>query len=382
MQARTWLTGLGLAGALWVCGTARAATDSTAATRRSMPAHSQLLLGFSAGRGHDDNVLQLTRQSLDLFTNRPGPPRFLISRVGDMATIARGSLRWRGRLLQRRETRLELDAALHRYDHDRVFDWQQYELSATQELTASKRNLTSVELFGGRIPKYYLGEIRDIDESVAAQRPNNNPIRNSLIYAQSSEGLRLRQELLHGRFAFGAGAERSHRDFSQHFLERVYSNDLWRFSVEATPFQSWAAVTRVSWLRGTLTARGDLPDTLGVTQSNISYDHDGIGVSLGLPWGRGRWRGRFESSFTPEVRHYTTDNKFEIVRFGRENHRRDTKLRVTQRVWGPLEAVATWERLISRAEFHEGISFPPEQTNFNQEQFGIELRARWELALH
>jgi hypothetical protein len=83
----------------------------------------------------------------------------------------------------------------------------------------------------------------------------------------------------------------------------------------------------------------------------------------------------------PEVRRYTTDNKFDILRFGRENHRRDTRLRLTQRVWGPLDAVATWERLISRAEFHQGITFPAAQTNFDQEQFGVELRARWEFAL-
>ena len=29
-------------------------------------------------------------------------------------------------------------------------------------------------------------------------------------------------------------------------------------------------------------------------------------------------------------------------------------------------------------EFHEGITFPAEQTNFAQERFGVELRARWE----
>src|SRR5258706_2397007 len=104
-----------------------------------------------------------------------------------------------------------------------------------------------------------------------------------------------------------------------------------------------------------MNARGDLPDTLGVTDTDISYDHDGIGVSLVLPWGRGAWRGRFDGSFMPEVRRYTTDNKFDILRFGRENHRRDTRLRLTQPVCRPVDALATRERLISQVELHQSI---------------------------
>src|SRR5207245_11036703 len=115
MRAGVWLTAVCLLGFSCIAVGARAAPDSTAAPPRSAPARSQFLLGFSAGRGHDDNVLQLTRQSLDLFTNRPGPPRFLISQVGDMATIAQASLRWRGRLQPRREPRIERDGTLHDY---------------------------------------------------------------------------------------------------------------------------------------------------------------------------------------------------------------------------------------------------------------------------
>ncbi|HEY6196647.1 MAG TPA: hypothetical protein VI504_16575 [Candidatus Eisenbacteria bacterium] len=353
------------------------AAEPGAPPRRASVGRSPLGFNFSLGRGHDDNVLQLTRQTLDLFTRRPGPPRFLISQVGDMATIARGSLRWRARPWDRRETRLDLDAAFHRYDHDRVFDWQELELSASQELTASRRRPLTAELYGGRVPDYYLGEITDIDESVAAGRT----VRHSLSYAQTTYGLRLRQELLRGRLEFGGALERIHREYNRHFLERMNDNDSWRLQAEATPFRGWDGSARVTWLRGDLNARGDLPDTLGVTDTDISYDHDGVGISLALPWGRGAWRGRFDGSFMPEVRRYTTDNKFDILRFGRENHRRDTRLRLTQRVWGPLDAVATWERLISRAEFHQGITFPAAQTNFDQEQFGVELRARWEFAL-
>src|SRR5262249_37439724 len=153
----------------------------------------QLALGLTLERGHDDNVLQLTRQNRDQFARRPGPPRFRIASIGDMATSGAGTLRWRGRLVDRRATRLGLAAAFDRYDRDRVFDWQQYEVSGAQELTATRRRLLTVDLSLSHIPRYYLGEIRDIDETVAAQRPNNNPIRHSLTYAQTAMGVRLTQ---------------------------------------------------------------------------------------------------------------------------------------------------------------------------------------------
>jgi len=344
---------------------------------RAQGGRMQLSGSFSLGREHDDNVIQLTRANLDLFATRPGPPRFLISRVGDWATIGEGTLRFRDRLLPHRDTRAELDAGFHRYDHDRVVDWQQYDLSLAQELTASHRHLLSLEAFLGHIPNYYLGEITDLDESVAA----GTRVRNSLTYEQTRYGARLRQELLRGRFAVAAGLERIHRGYNRHFQERVNDNDQWQLQAEVVPVPGWDASARIVWLTGALRARGDLPDTLGVRDTDISYDHDGIGAAVSLPWGgRGRWRGRLDGSFQPEVRSYTTTDKFDILRFGRENHRRDARVRVSERLWGPLEGVMSWSRLTSRAEFHQGITFPAEQTNFAQEQFEVLLRARWELA--
>jgi len=251
----------------------------------------------------------------------------------------------------------------------------------TVELTASRRHLLALDLSLSHIPRYYLGEIRDIDETVAAQRPNNNPIRHSLTYAQTSMGARLTQDVVHGRLSVAGELERVHRQYNRHFLERVNDNDEWTLAAEATPSRRWPASARVTWLTGRLQARGDLPDTLGITDTDISYDHDGVGVALALPWSLGPRRGRLDASLMPEVRTYTTTDKFDLLRFGRENHRRDVRLRVTQRVWGPVDAIVAWERLTSRAEFHRGITFPPEQTNFDQEQLGVQLRARWELAL-
>jgi hypothetical protein len=250
-------------------------------------------------------------------------------------------------------------------------------LSAAQELTASRRHLLTFELWAAHIPDYYLGEITDLDESVAL----GDRVRQSLSYQQTRYGVRLRQVELRGRLELSAALERIHRGYNRHFHERDNDNDQWKLQAELTPFQRWDGAVRVSWQRGDLNAKGDLPDPLGVPDRDISYDHDGVGAGITLPWGRSRWRGRLDGSFTPESRRYTTADKFDILRFGRENHRRDSKLRVTQRIWGPLDAIVTWERLTSEAEFHEGITFPAGQTNFAQEQFGAELRARWELPL-
>ncbi len=330
---------------------------------------------LSIGRVHDDNVLQLTRQNLDLFANRPGPPRFRVSQIGDMATTADAALRWRARPWRRRETRIELAAGLHRYDHDRIADWEEYGVSAAQELTASRRQLLIMDVWAARIPDYYLGEITDLDESVAL----GDRLRQSLTYEQVRYGVRLHQDHLRGHLELSAMLERIHRGYNRHFIERDNDNDLWRLQASLAPFPRWDGSVRVGWSRGDLNAKGDLPDALGVPDRDISYDHDGVGVGLTLPWGRGRWRGRIDGSYAPESRRYTTTDKFDILRFGRENHRRDRTLRVTQRLWGPVDGIATWQRLTSDAEFHEGITFPAEQTNFAQEKIGVELRARWEL---
>lgn len=347
---------------------------AAAATGATRPA---LLFSLTVGREHDDNVLQLTRQNIDLFASRPGPPRFLISDVGDMTTVIEGSVRSRFRPWPRHQSELSLGAEAHRYDHDRTVDWQQYEATLAQELTASRRHLTTLELWASRIPDYYLGEITDLDESVAA----GDRVRQSLDYAQLGYGVRLRRQELRGRLEFMGGIERLHRGYNQHFHERDNDNEQFRLQAVCTPFRNWGGSVRITWLKGDLNARGNIPDPLDVRDTDVSYDHDGVGVGVGLPYGHGLWRGRIDAAFMPEVRAYTTDDKFDILRFRRENHRRDTRVRWIQRVWGPLDAVVSWSRLYSRAEFHGGIPFPAEQTNFAQEQFGVSLRGRWDVNL-
>lgn len=352
-----------------------ASSDSTRSRAERRSGRSPLALQVSVGREHDDNVLQLTKGNLDLFTNRPGPPRFLISDVGDMATTGNVGLRYRPRLVKRRESRVSLDGSWTWHDRDDVADWAQYGVLFAQELTVSKRHLLTLELYGGLIPRYYLGEITDLDASVNA----GSRIRASLTYRQTRMGVRLRQDLFRERLELNGALEREHRDYNNNYNERDNDNDSYRLGAVLTPWPRWGAAARVQWTRGDLNAKGDIPDPLNVIDNDISYDHDGVGVGLTLPFGRGRWRGRLDGSFVPEVRRYTTTDKFDVFRFGRENHRREVAVHWTQRVWGPIDAITSWSRLTSRAEFHQGITFLPEETNFAQEQVGVELRGRWDL---
>lgn len=358
----------------WASG-ARAQSVDSAATRASgdrRATRSPIAFTATLGRQHDDNVLQLTKRNLDRFATNPGAPRFLVPQIADMATSFEASGRLRGRPIHRRETRLGVDVAVVHFDHDDVADWEQYGVQLAQELTATKRQLLTLELYGTRIPSYYLGEITDLDASVAL----GSRVRSSLTYRQTRSGVRLRQATWRGHLELSGALEHEHRDYNSRFDERDNDDDQFRIAADLAPWTRWPASVRVAWERGDRNAKGDLLETPSVVDTDISYDHEGLGVTLTLPWGRGPWRGRADATYAPEVRRYTTTDPFDVIRFGRENHRREIGVRVTQRVWGPFDALATWSRLTSVAQFNQGITFPAEETNFAQEQFRLALRAR------
>lgn len=322
-------------------------------------------------RRHDDNVLQLTQDNLDRLASNPGPPRFLIDSASDDVTSVRGSGAWRGRVFPRRETRVFASAEANQYARNSVVNWQEYQLGAVQELTASRHSLTSLRAWVDELPAYYLGEITDADDSFAA----GTRIRRSLQYAQLRYGLRVDQRLLHGVVRLALGVERVHRDYDSHFDERDNDNDQERADLDVQPFRRWGAVVRVTALVGRLHARGDLAAT-PIRDTDISYDHRGVGVSATLPWGRGRTRGRLEASWMPERREYTTSDKFDLNRFGRVNERREIGLAATQHVGGPFDLVVQWDRLTSEAHFPPGIVFASSATDFEQNRFGVGLRLR------
>lgn len=350
------------------CGAAALAQAAPA------PAKSPFSLAVSLSRQHDDNILQLTQHNLDRLAADASAPRFLVSTPDDEVTAASADALWHGRLLPRRESRVVASADARRYARNEVMNWEEYELSVQQELTASRRSLSSLKLWTASVPRYYLGQITDADDSFAA----GTRIRRSLTYAQSTLGARADQRLLQGRARAALGIERLHRNYDGHFDERDNDNVQWRAQLVVSPFRRWGGSAGIVWLTGRLDARGDLVLS-PIRDADISYDHRGLGASVTLPWGRGERRGRVDIDWMPERRTYTTSDVYDLTRHGRENERRETAVRVTQHAWGPFEAVATWSRLTSDASFPDGVPLPEEQTNFDQTRYGLMLRGRWEV---
>ena len=344
--------------------------------RTSRPPRPALTVSLGLDELHDDNILQLTPIELDRLATNPGPPRFRIDTADDNITALHGDVRWRLRLLSRRETRVAAGLDFYIYQRNDVKDWQQYGLSLDQELTASRRYLATIGIWRSIVPNYYLREITDEDDSFGL--PRRDRIRRSVQYRQISTGARYGQQLARGRLDLSATFERLHRDYDPKFDERDNDNDQWRFVIEGRPFRHWDLSARFTYLVGTLDARGDLA-TSEIRDTDISYDHHGFGASVTLPWGHNRTRGRVDVGWMPQTRSYTTDDKFDLIRFGRINHRRATTVKVAQRVWGPLDVVASYDRLTSEAEFTTGVTFDPRATDFDQTRYGIMLRSRWDL---
>ena len=345
---------------------------SSTAPPRSAPLPLTFVLGLEWF--DDDNILQLTPSDLARFASNPAPPRFLIESTDDNVLALHGDAYAHFELAPRRDTRFGVSFDASDYQRNDVKDWHEFGLSFAQELTASRRNLSALSAWWSRVPDFYLLQITDADDSFAA----GTRIRRSLSYEQSTAGVRVDQELMRGRAKLALGYERVTRDYNESFNERDNHNDQWKLTGEVRPFPNWGASARITYLVGRLRAEGDLPSS-PIVDADVSYDHQGIGAAVSLPWGRGRTRGRLEASLMPEVRDFQTSDKFDVRRFGRENHRLETVVRVIQRVWGPFEAIATYDKLSSDASFDSGLVFPEDQTDFDQTRLGLMLRGRWDL---
>lgn len=364
---------------LWIAAAPGPVAGAPAPSGRTEPApprpsSSSWSASVAIERLHDDNILQLTKHDADRFAANSSPPRFLIESTGDNVSVLHGNLRWRPRLVRRRETRFAGSLDVSRYDRNPVKNWEEYGASLEQELTASRRALTTVRVWGSRVPDYYLRQITDEDDSFDAGVRIRRPLR----YAETELGARLSQELARGRVEISGGVRRRHRDYDGHFNERDNDNDEWTVAARGRPVPGWGLTAGLSYVAGALEARGDLAAS-AIRDADISYDHRGLGGSLMMPWVIGGRRGRVQFEYAPETRAYTTTDKFDLTRFDRTNFRRETTVTVTQRVWGAFDAIAEYQRLTSDARFPDGVNFSEDVTDFEQTRFGLTLRAHWDL---
>lgn len=330
--------------------------------------------GFSVTleRRHDDNILELTPHDLARLENNPSPPRFLVTTPDDDINIGRLSGRWTGHWIRRRATRLAGSAAIYRYSTNSVKNWEQFRLEAEQEVTASRERLGTISVWFEYTPDYYLRQITDQDASFAAGRR----LRRSLDYAEQQFGVRYTQELIDGRLTASVALERVTRDYNDNFNERDGDNDQLRLMVGGKPFAGVKLHLAANYRRGELSATGDLASS-PIRDTDISYKHHGFGGSASYGWGKDRTRGRVEVSLMPQQREYQTADRFDLNRFGRVNHRRESQLRLVQRVGGPFELLASAYRLTSDATFNSGVDFADDTTDFKRTVYGLALRARF-----
>lgn len=340
------------------------------------PDRGALLLSVGVGRYQDDNVLQLTSHNLDRFAANPAPPRFLIESPQGTVNRVDASIRWIGRPISRLETKIGAELDVRDDEVNDVMDWRKSELTLTQGVMRSRGFLLSLSGWWSRIPHYYLGQVTDEDASFAA----GTRIRSSLAYSQSTLGARQETRWLRGKVRLSAGFERVRRDYGAEFAERDNHNDQWRLDAGVRPFRHSGLVARVIYETGSLSARGDLASS-PIRDADLSYDHHGLGGAVTFPWGSDAMRGRLEAEVMPQVREYTTPDQFDITRYGKVARRLQASVRVVQRLWGPLEGVAEWERLTSDADFTKGIEIPSDRTDFNQTRYGLMLRGRWQAKL-
>lgn len=319
---------------------------------------------------YDDNILQLSDQDIRRLESGVSTTRFKISTPDDFVAAGHAGLRWTMRPLPRRDTVLAADGAVYRYSRNSIKNWEELEMSLSQELSASRRHAVGVHAFATWIPSYYLRELTDDDASFEAGRR----VRESATYEQLSYGLRVEGEAVASRLFLSGGHAAQRRNYNSFFPERDGTKASWMLGLRSRPLPRYRMQLALSYSRGALDAVGDRPET-PFADDDISYRHDGPSLALAFPWGE-RHRGRLEAEGSREIRRYTTPNRFDVQRYGRVDHRLDVTLRVVQHLAGPVDLVATWRRTSNDASFPPGYEISKLVTDFVQERYGIGLRYR------
>jgi len=321
-------------------------------------------------RRHDDNVLRLSRRDLERFEERPGAPRFRIREPEDDFSLLRAGVDWRFRPFRRRETRFEADVEVRRYDRDDVMNRETFGVSLRQELTASRRHLTTVRVSADHRPDFYLGEVTDADDSFLAGRR----IRRSLRYARTRGRLDAERVFARGRAVVTLGVRTEHREYEPYFRERDGRDDAWVAALEARPVHRRGLRMGAVYEAGRFKARGDLPGT-EIRDADVSHRHHGLGGFIELPWGRRARRGSLRFAYAPETRSYLTPDKFDILRFGRINRYRGWTVSVTQNT-GPLEWRLRYERNTRDAAFPGGVAIDADSRDYEQSGLGVSATLR------
>jgi hypothetical protein len=346
------------------------------AAERNTPAESTLErrgLGFEVFDAirYDDNILQLSNDDIRRLENGPPSSRFRVTSPDDWVDHLGLDVRWARRLARRRETRLDAGLDVYAFKENSIKNWSEYHLRLTQELTASRKHLLTLQVGASWIADYYLRELTDDDASFAAGRR----IRRSAIYDQTSPAAALGWEVIDNRLTMTLGYERADRNYVHDFNERDGVRPEWSLEARIRPAKGRRLEITVGGSTGSYDAKGDLAST-PIPDDDISYDFDGGWIGVAVPWGGAR-RGRVEVRFETEDRDYTTDNAFDLFHFGRSDTRREGGFRIVQGLTPRLDLTFEWRRLTNNSSFAAGVVPRDDVTDYNENRYDLGLRARF-----
>jgi len=319
---------------------------------------------------YDDNILELSDQNIAIFDSGVyAPERFLITSIGAYITSLSGRARWRGKPWARHETRVAIAGEANWYANNSIKNYETYDLSVAQELTATKKHLSLIRLTVSHTPEYYQQQLRD------APFIPGSFIYESAGYRQTHYRLAYDQTFIEDRFDGRLTVEYRRRNYNQYFPERDNRRDTAAVSLGGRPIaRSGFSIDGMAGL-GKLLARGDLDSTTAFPEADISYDVSFLGLNATIPWG-GKLGGRVALAADREIRTYTTTDPADTSHYDRVDHRLTWSAGIVQKLPVDLELFANYENKTQDTTFPRLVIAPNDTTSFVSNRVTLGLRWR------
>jgi len=267
---------------------------------------------------HDDNVLSLSDREIDRFENDPAyaqSDRFKIESVDDFIFAPDLGFTFNRSPRQGRETSFGAALRAYEYFNDSVKSYQSYGVWLRQELNRSRAHGTVLSAGFDRTPSYYLRELIDDDESVAA----GTTIRNSLDYDLNQGYLELAQEIAPRTFDATLRYVLERRNYNDHFNERDSNSTIWAVHFDIFPMQHNLFRVRPYYASEKRTSAGDIPSS-PVIDDDVAFEGTLYGLELRWLWGPDSdHRRTITIWYENETRDFTTGTVTDVGHYGRED---------------------------------------------------------------
>ena len=267
---------------------------------------------------YDDNILSLSEREKSRFESDPAfrnSDRFKIDSVDDFILAPDVGLTFRRSPKGGRETSFGGSLRGYEYLQNSVKSYLSFGVWFRQELNTSREHGTAISGGFTRTPDYYLRELIDDDESLAA----GTTIRNSLDYILNQGFLELSQELVSRVLDFSVRYALERRNYNDHFNERDSNSTLTVASFDVFPLKRNLFRIRPYYAHESRTSRGDIPAS-PVVDDDVGFDSNLYGMELRWLWGPDADHRRTITVWSEnEKRDFTTESSSDLGHFGRED---------------------------------------------------------------